>query len=65
LGIWGVDGHEQFQNEMLRRSLGPSVEIRHALASELWPVQIDVAQIETALINIAINARDAMPGAGS
>jgi signal transduction histidine kinase len=52
-------------DEMLRRSLGPSVEIRHALASELWPVQIDVAQIETALINIAINARDAMPGAGS
>jgi signal transduction histidine kinase/CheY-like chemotaxis protein len=51
-------------DEMLRRSLGPSVEIRHTLASELWPVQIDVAQIETALINIAINARDAMPGGG-
>jgi signal transduction histidine kinase/CheY-like chemotaxis protein len=51
-------------DEMLRRSLGPSVEIRHTLASELWPVQIDVAQIETALLNIAINARDAMPGGG-
>jgi CheY-like chemotaxis protein len=50
--------------EMLRRSLGPSVEIRHTLASELWPVQIDVGQIETALLNIAINARDAMPGGG-
>jgi signal transduction histidine kinase/CheY-like chemotaxis protein len=50
--------------EMLRRSLGPSVEIRHALASELWPVEIDVGQIETALLNIAINARDAMPGGG-
>jgi len=51
-------------DDMLRRSLGPSVEIRHALASELWPVQIDVGQIETALLNIAINARDAMPGGG-
>src|SRR5271167_3114849 len=51
-------------DEMLRRSLGPRVEIRHALASELWPVQIDVGQIETALLNIAINARDAMPGGG-
>ena len=51
-------------DEMLRRSLGPSVEIQHAFASELWPVQIDVGQIETALLNIAINARDAMPGGG-
>jgi signal transduction histidine kinase len=51
-------------DEMVRRSLGPSVEIRHAFASELWPVQIDLSQIETALLNIAINARDAMPGGG-
>jgi signal transduction histidine kinase len=50
--------------EMLRRSIGASVEIRHALASELWPVEIDLGQIETALLNIAINARDAMPEGG-
>ena len=50
--------------DMLRRSIGPSVEIRHALASELWPVEIDLGQIETALLNIAINARDAMPEGG-
>ena len=50
--------------EMLRRSIGPPVEIRHALASELWPVEIDLGQIETALLNIAINARDAMPEGG-
>src|SRR6266478_2548414 len=50
--------------EMLRRSIGPAVEIRHALATELWPVLIDTAQIETALLNVALNARDAMPGGG-
>jgi signal transduction histidine kinase/ActR/RegA family two-component response regulator len=50
--------------EMLSRSIGPSVEISHALAPEVWPVLIDIGQIETALLNIAINARDAMPGGG-
>jgi signal transduction histidine kinase/ActR/RegA family two-component response regulator len=50
--------------EMLRRSMGPTVEIRHALAGELWPVLIDTGQIETALLNVALNARDAVPGGG-
>ena len=50
--------------QMLSRSIGPSVEISHALAPGLWPVLVDVGQIETALLNIAINARDAMPGGG-
>jgi signal transduction histidine kinase/CheY-like chemotaxis protein len=52
-------------DEMLRRSLGPSVEIQHRLADDLWPVTIDIGQIETALLNIAINARDAMPDGGT
>ena len=51
-------------SEMLRRSIGPSVEIRHALAADLWPALIDISQIETALLNVALNARDAMPGGG-
>jgi signal transduction histidine kinase/ActR/RegA family two-component response regulator len=51
--------------EILRRSIGPTVEIRHGLASELWPVLIDTGQIETALLNVALNARDAMPGGGT
>jgi signal transduction histidine kinase/ActR/RegA family two-component response regulator len=51
--------------EMLIPSIGASVDIRHALASGLWPVLVDVNQIETALLNVAINARDAMPCGGT
>src|SRR6516164_7900224 len=52
-------------SEMLHRSIGASIDIRLSPASELWPVLIDVNQIESALLNIAINARDAMPQGGT
>ena len=52
-------------SEMLRSSVGAPIHIRLSLADGLWPVMIDVNQIESALLNIAINARDAMPQGGT
>jgi PAS domain S-box-containing protein len=49
---------------MLRRTLGEQIEIDSVLADDLWPVRIDRTQFETALVNICINARDAMPDGG-
>jgi two-component system NtrC family sensor kinase len=51
--------------EMLGRTLGGTVEIAKDLASDLWPALIDPTQIELAVLNLVINARDAMPRGGT
>ena len=45
----------------LRGILGEKVELEVKLGSGLWPLQIDAGQFETTILNLAINARDAMP----
>ena len=49
---------------LLRRMLGRIVDIETELAEDLWPIESDPAQLEAALTNLAINARDAMPMGG-
>ena len=49
---------------LLRRSLGAQIEIDTALATDLRVVSVDRSQFETALVNLCLNARDAMPGGG-
>ncbi len=49
---------------LLRRTLGERIEIAVDLSPDLWPALADPVQFETALVNLAINARDAMPAGG-
>ena len=51
--------------DMLRRSLGPTIEIDTDFESGLAPVRADPNQLELALLNLCLNARDAMEGGGS
>ena len=50
---------------LLERSLGEKVQVEVRLSSDLWPVKADLSQLEVALLNIALNARDAMPDGGT
>jgi signal transduction histidine kinase/CheY-like chemotaxis protein len=51
--------------ELLRRTLGEDVELSTALSDGPWPVLADPGQIAQVLVNLAINASDAMPGGGA
>ncbi|WP_157089336.1 PAS domain S-box protein [Oceanibaculum pacificum] len=51
-------------SELLRRTLGERINIKTESDPDLWPALADPTQLETALINLALNARDAMPYGG-
>ena len=51
-------------SELLDRTLGEQVKVETVLAADLWQVKADPAQLENAILNLAVNARDAMPGGG-
>jgi PAS domain S-box-containing protein len=55
--VQGMDG-------LLRRSLGEHIQIAFRPATTLWRALVDPAQLDSALLNLCLNARDAMPGGG-
>ncbi|MGH6928100.1 MAG: PAS domain-containing protein, partial [Dongiaceae bacterium] len=50
--------------DLVLRPLGPTIDVTFALGEGLWPTEIDQAQLETSVLNLVINARDAMPDGG-
>jgi signal transduction histidine kinase len=49
---------------MLRSAVGASIDVRLSLASGVFPVRCDARQLESVILNFAVNARDAMPSGG-
>lgn len=53
------------QTDVLRRALGGTIGVRPELAPDLWMALVDPVQIESIVLNLAINSRDAMPNGGT
>src|SRR6185503_20167086 len=51
--------------ELLDRSLGGDVDVDISIAPDLWPVEVDPGELELAILNLCVNARDAMPAGGT
>ncbi len=51
-------------SDLLRRTIGETITIETELARDLWAVSVDRNQLENAILNLAVNARDAMPNGG-
>ena len=61
-----VDGNELIEgmSDLLDRTLGELIQVEVDLSSNAWPIYVDPHQLENAIVNLAVNARDAMDGRG-
>ena len=59
-----INGLVKGASELMHRTLGETVAIETVLGAGLWRVEVDPNELEAALLNLAVNARDAMPGGG-
>ena len=62
-----LDVNEMILNltQLLQRSLGEPISLTTMLAGNVWPTRADASELENAILNLAINARDAMPHGGN
>jgi PAS domain S-box-containing protein len=61
-----LDLNEQVNGmlDFLKRTIGETISVSSRLAADLWPVRADPSEVENAILNLAINSRDAMPNGG-
>ncbi|MGH2729991.1 MAG: ATP-binding protein [Actinomycetota bacterium] len=62
--VWDLNDVVRDAEKLLRRTIGEDVEVSTELAPDLWPVKIDRGLLEQVLLNLAVNARAAMPKGG-
>jgi signal transduction histidine kinase len=60
-----VGAHLKATRAMLDTSLGGSIELRMTLQDDIWPVEVDAGEMELAILNLCLNARDALSGGGT
>ena len=63
--VINLNDHVLSMSELLRRSLGETINLTTVLMHDLWPVRADPSEVENAVLNLAINARDASPKGGN
>jgi signal transduction histidine kinase/CheY-like chemotaxis protein len=62
--VMQIDEHVAKLAELLDHSLRENVTVRFEIAKGLWPVEVDLSQFDVAILNLAVNAKDAMPKGG-